>query len=109
MANSKILLAPFPRTIALEVACPIKLLEYMALGKPMVLDNVGELPELLRVNNAALVSDPENVAEFINNIRLILRDDKLRREIAANAKNLSSEYTWQKQIDKLNDLYNCII
>ena len=108
MAKSKILLAPFPKTLALEVACPIKLLEYMALAKPMVIDNVGEIPAMLKENDAAFVSDPLNQNEFIESIRILLDDDKLRKKIGSNAKELAKDFTWEKQGEKLAKMYESL-
>jgi glycosyltransferase involved in cell wall biosynthesis len=105
MSKSEILLAPFPKTIALEVACPIKLLEYMALGKPIVLDNVGEIPAMLKEKGAAIVSDPLNPYEFIENIRRLLDSPRLATTISLKAKKLSKNFTWEKQGEKLIELY----
>ncbi|NQE53663.1 D-inositol-3-phosphate glycosyltransferase [ANME-1 cluster archaeon GoMg3.2] len=108
MAKSEILLAPFPKTLALEVACPIKLLEYMALGKAMVVDNVGEIPAMLKRNDAALVSNPLDKNEFTNYIQLLLNDSQLRKKISSNAKMLSKDFTWEKQAKKLVELYETL-
>ncbi len=104
MARSEILLAPFPKTLALDVACPIKLLEYMALGKPMVVDNVGDIPAMLDANGAALASDPREWNEFAENIRKLLHDGQQGRRIAKAAKTLSKDYTWAEMGKRMADV-----
>lgn len=105
MSSSEILLAPFPRTLALEVASPIKLMEYMALGKPMVVDDVGEIPSILKKNDAALVSDPLDQKDFTRKIEQLLDDEELKHKISSNAKKLSSDFSWEKQGERLSNIY----
>jgi len=101
IAQSEILLLPFPRSICTEVACPIKVIEYMAFGKAMVLDNVGDLPKLLEKKNAALVSNPNDETDFIDKIKILLENEYIRKQIGYNAKKIASNFTWEHQTKKL--------
>ncbi|MFC1906256.1 glycosyltransferase family 4 protein [Chloroflexota bacterium] len=108
IAQSEIVLAPFPGTLALEVACPIKLLEYMALGKAIVADDVGDIPSLLKAHEAALVSNHEDPEEFASNIRAVLNDAKLKKKISKNARSLAENFTWERQAERLAEMYRNI-
>ena len=101
IARSEVVLLPFPKSLCTDVACPIKVLEYMAFGKAMVLDEVSDISRSLKEKNAALVSDPDNEEEFAENIRLLLKDTALRKRIGDNAKILAEEYSWEIQGQKL--------
>lgn len=101
VARSEVVLLPFPKSLCTDVACPIKVLEYMAFGKAMVLDEVSDISRSLKEKNAALVSDPDNEEEFAENIRLLLKDTALRKRIGDNAKILAEEYSWEIQGQKL--------
>ncbi|GJQ60480.1 MAG: glycosyltransferase family 1 protein [Candidatus Scalindua sp. AMX11] len=102
---SDILLAPFPDHTALRVACPIKLLEYMSVGKPIVTMNIGEIPSIMERSKAAIVTSPD-VASFANGIIKLIYDKNLQIEISKNAKLLSREFTWEKMGKKLLAVYD---
>jgi glycosyltransferase involved in cell wall biosynthesis len=108
IAKSQILVCPLPKSFALEVACPIKLLEYMAFGKAILVDRVGEIPDKLEKNDAALVSDPMNDEDFVKKLSLLVEDKNLRIRISQNAKKLAEDYTWEHQIDKLVQIYKLL-
>jgi len=105
IARSQIVLSPFPKAAALDFACPIKLLEYMAFGKAILVDNVGEIPSMLQKKDAALVSDPLSGEDFIDKLRLLINDKNLRRKISQNARNLAKDFTWDKQSVRLAEVY----
>lgn len=104
VAISEVVLSPLKNTLSKTVCCPIKVLEYMAFGKAMVLDEVSDLSKFLKEQDAALVCDPENEEEFAENIRLLLKNAKLRNRIGANAKRLAEDFSWEKQGQKLAKL-----
>lgn len=104
IARSDIVIFPFPRLICTEVACPIKVLEYIAFGKPMVLDEVSDISRYLKEKDAALICNPNSDTEFAENIRLLLKDEKLRKRIGSNAKNISKEFSWEIQGYKLVEI-----
>jgi glycosyltransferase involved in cell wall biosynthesis len=97
IAQSEVVLLPFPRMLSTEVACPIKVLEYMALGKAMVLDGVSDIAQRLKDCGAAVVCDPDREEEYAEGIVTLLENEELRRSIGARAKALSAEYSWERQ------------
>lgn len=108
IARSQILVCPLPKSIALDVACPIKLLEYMAFGKAILVDKVGEIPDKLQKNDAALVSDPMNDEDFVEKLRLLVENKNLRKRISRNAKRLAEDFTWDSQIARLVQVYKLL-
>lgn len=87
-----------------EVACPVKILDYAALGKPMVLSDISGLSSVLKNNRLALVSSPDNPEEFIENVLHLLKDEQLRKAMSEQLIDFSKEYTWEKQGSKLINL-----
>lgn len=106
--NAALVIHAITRSLTTEVACPVKILDYAALGKTMVLSDVCELSTILNDKNIALVSDPEKPDDFINNVRYALQNTDLRRGIASKIMNFSHEYTWEKQGEKLVKVLNKI-
>ena len=105
VARSEVVLSPLEKALSKIVCCPIKVLEYMAFGKAMVLDEVSDLSKYLKEKDAALVCDPDNEEEFAENIRLLLKNSKLRKRIGDNAKRLAEDFPWEKQGQKLAKVF----
>lgn len=93
------------RSITTEVACPVKILDYAALGKPMILSDVSELSKEMKNKGLALVSDPENEEEFEDNIKALLENKETRESMSRNLKIFAKDFTWTKQGQKLVNLY----
>jgi len=108
-AKAKLVFSTVKRSLTTELACPVRILDYAALGKPMVLSDVSELSKIFGENNAALVSDPENRQKFIENVKRLLEDEKLRERISLNAKRLVKDFTWKKQGEKLVRMYEELV
>ena len=104
IARSEVALLPFPKALCTVVACPIKILEYMALGKAMVLDEGCDLSLFLKEKDAALVCDQDKDMEFAESILMLLKNAELRRRIGANAKRLAGDFSWEKQGQKLTQV-----
>lgn len=107
LAKSQVTIFPLraQKSINMEVMCPVKVLKYAALGKPMVLDDVSELCKIFKENNAALVSNPHNPSEFIKNVNALLDDENMRKKLGENAKNLAKIFYWERLTEKLADIY----
>lgn len=101
IASSNVVLLPFPRSLCTEVACPIKVLEYMAFGKAIVLDDVSDIAKQLKETGSALVCNPEDEREFAENIRLLINDPILRDQLGARARLQASHFTWEQQANEL--------
>jgi glycosyltransferase involved in cell wall biosynthesis len=82
----------------------LKVLEYAAAGKPIVATNkaVEGLPFVNNYN--ALLYDKVDDA-FIDGIKRVLRDEKLRSKISFNAKKTAQKYDWNKIASHLLEIY----
>lgn len=109
LAKSQVVILPEHYSLLTEASCPVKLFDYAAMGKAIVADDVAEMCRVFKENNAALVSKPENQEEFIENVRILLKDGKLRKKISSNAKRLVKDFTWEKQEQKLVKIYKELI
>ncbi|WLR41506.1 glycosyltransferase family 4 protein [Bacillus carboniphilus] len=82
---------------------PIKIFEYMAMGKPVIAPALGQCEELI-VNNHNGILLPENTNEqLIVAIKRIFMDKKQLERLGVNAREfIINSYTWEqnaKQID----------
>jgi glycosyltransferase involved in cell wall biosynthesis len=91
-----------------RVACPVKILDYAAIGKPMVLSDVSELAHILKNNNLALVSSPNEPNEFIKNVFHLIEDEQLRVVMSERLVDFAGDFTWEAQGNKLVRLIESI-
>lgn len=73
---------------------PNTLLEAMAAGLPIACSNRGPMPEILK--NGGIYFDPENPNTISAALETLIRDTSQRQTLAAQAKKLASEHSWER-------------
>lgn len=90
----------------LEIKMPIKLLEYMAFGLPVVGSNFGHISDLITRESVGLTVDPENVEEVVEAIFTLLENKEAYSKMRENGLEATrKEYNWQKELDRLCEYY----
>jgi len=79
-----------------EYASPLKLFEYMALGRAIVAPDQPNIREVLTHEDNALLFQPDSTADFIRQIQRLCEDAALRRRLGKQAEHAIEErgYTW---------------
>ena len=81
---------------------PIKLFEYMAMGKGIIASNIGQMAELLKDGETALLTEPNNVSAVADAIERLLSDTDLRLSLGRNAREeVCNKYTWEMHTGKI--------
>ena len=76
---------------------PTKIFEYMATGKGIVASNVGQLGQLLKHEEDALLVEQQNERQLAESIVRLLREPALRERLGAAARQkVAASYTWQE-------------
>lgn len=75
---------------------PYKLVDYMALNKPIVCTDVGEMRKMLK-GHEQLVCRPNDAEDMAQKIMAALKTKK------ANYRERLKEFTWERLGEKLND------
>lgn len=90
--------------------CPIKILEYMACGRPVVAANLPVVRELARPEQEALLFNPDDPADLAQAILALLADPALAARLAANAAGRARrEFTWQAAQERLLEVYRSLL
>jgi glycosyltransferase involved in cell wall biosynthesis len=77
-----------------------KVMEYMALGKPIVQFDMTE--GRVTAQEASLYAEPNNVEDFANKIVQLLRDEKLRKKMGQfGQERVRRELAWEFEAPKL--------
>ena len=114
LAAADILLAPYKLESDFKdigyYNSPIKIFEYMAMGKAIITSNIGQILEVIEHNKTGLLIEPGNYKELANNIQLLLENKTLRGELGSNARNeFEKNYTWEKNARKIMSVFNEIL
>jgi glycosyltransferase involved in cell wall biosynthesis len=81
---------------------PIKLFEYMAMGKPIIASKLGQIEDILKHEKTALLITPGSETEIVTSIHRLINDDKLCSLLSENArKEVVSKYTWNKHVERI--------
>ena len=86
--------------------CPIKILEYMSCGRPVVATNLPVVRELVREDMDALLFAPDDRDDMIRQILRLLSDRALAADLATRAAaGVRSRFTWHHAGKKLLKVY----
>ena len=112
IASADICVAPLglnDRNIT-QGACPIKVLEYMAAGRPLLASNMPIVRELVREDVDALLFSPNDPDDLARQALVLLDDFDLSQKIASSASARAlSKFTWHESQKKLVRVYDGLL
>jgi glycosyltransferase involved in cell wall biosynthesis len=104
LAHADVCIAP----LRLGSGTRIKILEYMAMGKPVVSTAKGV--EGLEVENRKNVIIEDDVDEFATHIKELLSNSQLSLELGRNARKLvETRYDWRIYVDHVKEVYDKVL
>lgn len=84
----------------------IKLFEYMAAGKAIIVSNLGQMGEVIDDGNTGLLVETGSVADLTEKLLFLIERPELRKEMGAKAREIVLEnYTWQRNAERIIALY----
>jgi glycosyltransferase involved in cell wall biosynthesis len=112
IAEADICLAPLglnDRNVT-QGACPIKVLEYMAAGRPLLASNLPIVRELAREDVDALLFSPNDPDDLARQVLTLLNDFDLSKRLAESAsKRALTKFTWHESQKKLGKVYEKLL
>jgi glycosyltransferase involved in cell wall biosynthesis len=101
----------YPRksTRVTEMTTPLKPLEAMAIGTPVICSSVGGLVELVGVENG-LFFPPGNYDILMDCCRMLMHDPEMRKTFGINGKKRAvTERSWHEIVKKYIDVYDLVL
>ncbi len=96
-----VLLMPFPDVHHYRYyMSPMKMFEYMASKRPIIVSDLPSIREVLNEKNC-IFCKPDNPKDLAEKIKLVLKNDELARNIANQAYQDVKNYTWDKRAKKI--------
>jgi glycosyltransferase involved in cell wall biosynthesis len=112
IAESDICVAPLglnDRNVT-QGACPIKVLEYMAAGRPLLASNMPIVRELVREDVDGLLFSPSDPDDLARQVLTLLNDFELSKRLAQSASERAlSKFTWHESQKKLIKVYEKLL
>ncbi|MCB0102924.1 MAG: glycosyltransferase family 4 protein [Anaerolineales bacterium] len=91
-------------------ACPIKVLEYMAAGRPLLASNMPIVRELVREDVDGLLFSPNDPNDLARQAGVLLRDIELSKRLAESAAaHVREKFTWHESQKKLVKVYERLL
>lgn len=75
---------------------PLKLFEYMSVGKPIITSDLPVLREIIVNGQTGLLCDCRNLDDWVNAIERFIASESLRNQLGINARKVFEEkFTWE--------------
>lgn len=92
------------------IAEPIKLFEYMAAGIPVISANIPYYEQIVRDADCGLCVDPTDVGQIAQAIRYLRDHPEHAERMGRNGRErVISRYNWNREAEKLLDLYRDVL
>jgi glycosyltransferase involved in cell wall biosynthesis len=92
IADATVCVIPFHDVNDLRQTYPVKVLEYMALGKPIVASGIAGMSRMIADGETGLLYRPGDAKDLAAKLRLLCRDPALRRRLSRNARRAAEGF-----------------
>lgn len=83
---------------------PLKLFEYMAVGKPVVASAIGQIPDILTDGITGLLTRPGDAQDLAHKIERLRQDPQLSQALGRAAAKAARRHTWERNVSRVTAL-----
>ena len=95
IARMDVATAPYPPSDA-HYFSPLKLFEYLAVGRPVVASEIGQTAELLAGSDAAILLPPDDIDALVRALEALHADPDRRHRMALAAAREGTRHDWTR-------------
>ena len=101
------LLITLSKSKVFSITIPAKTQSCLACGRPILVSADGEVQKIIRIAQAGLVSESEDIDGFVNNIKKLKKmNPEERKQLGINALNYSMKYfNKEKLLDRMDIIF----
>jgi glycosyltransferase involved in cell wall biosynthesis len=104
LAGTSVLVVPHPPSPSWDLAPTVKLFDYLAAGRPVVVTPRFEMARVVREAGAGIVAAGDHVDDLADAIYRALADEERARQFGARARRAAEEqFDWRILSDRLAD------
>lgn len=97
---------PLDDTLVNRAKCPVKLLDLMAAGVPVVAEAVGEVREVIRHGETGWLVTPGDASGLAETVVMLLQDPQLGRRVGrAAARDVRKGRSWDRLVEAVEAAY----
>jgi len=90
--------------------CPIKVLDYMACGRPVVAGRDLEAADMIETAGAGVAVDPSNTSELSGTLSWLLHDSARREEMGQRGRALvEGSFSWRQTAEKIDEVLRAVV
>jgi glycosyltransferase involved in cell wall biosynthesis len=105
LALADVALYPMRDNLINRSKSPMKLLEQMVMGLPVVAHNVGQVPHFL--SDTGLIVEPGSLRDMSEAVSLLLGNPELRKQLGEKAQErVWAEFNWERLSEVAERVYD---
>lgn len=108
IAMAEVCICPLPDHLEWKVSSPLKVLEYIAMGKPCILTEINPHEKLFKKNTDGIYWAGKGTSKEIAETILKAFKDEKRKNYYDNLRIIAEKNTWKKKAIILNDYWDKI-
>jgi glycosyltransferase involved in cell wall biosynthesis len=101
---------PYPDNPVHRSKCSLRVIDYMAMGKPVITSAVGQNKEYIVDGESGILAPAENECAFSGQLEMLLRDPELRSRLGRNAeRRVREKFSWSGEpLQQCLAAYSCV-
>ena len=107
--SATVCVVPTVDTPSARYTSPLKLFEYMACGRPVIISDLPPVREVVEDEQTALLVPPGDAGKLAAALRRLLGDKVLAARITRSASEVVSKYSWEQRAETLEDLFQSVV
>lgn len=82
----------------IDYASPMKIVEYLFVGKPIIATDIGAIPEILTHGQNGLLVPENDIDALSSSIERVFADKDLQKKLSINAKRSAKRFLWDERV-----------
>ena len=108
MSKMQVGIAPSTKDLARLVAFPIKVLDYMSCGLPVIAPLIGDWGKMIERENSGITIEDDSVEEYVTALEMLKRKDVWIDKSNNGIRAIKVKYSWNKVLSALKSIIICV-